>query len=238
MSRTRFIGASSILALIIMMLAGGAGAYTQYSQNKDSTNCRLCHGDFRADGYVSLVDGSSWGDSLHNVHQFMVAGDCNTCHSSGSHFPVVLDSSVGGVGLDPIACAGCHGRMEDGTGQGTQGYSAGLRQHHDNSLVTTCAGCHTDANPANYTPVDENVMPLYFALWLGHDPAHPDIPTNPCNWNSALYEDYAGSTIGLDNDGDLLYDQADTIPCPEPTSYTMLVAGIFALAGLNRRRGR
>ncbi|MDH4016884.1 MAG: hypothetical protein OEV20_06060, partial [Actinomycetota bacterium] len=127
MSRTMFICASSILTLIVF-LAGGAGAYTQYSQNKDATNCGTCHGDFRDNGYVSLADGQSWGDSLHNVHQFMVADDCDTCHSSGSRFPVVLDSSVGGVGLDPIACAGCHGRMEDGTGVGTQGYSAGLRQ--------------------------------------------------------------------------------------------------------------
>ena len=102
--RTLSLVATSVLLLGI---AGVAGAFPQFSVNKDATNCRACHGDFRASTYTALSDGGSWPDGLHITHRdIMLNGDCDTCHSSGPHFPVLLGSSAGGVGIPAIACAG------------------------------------------------------------------------------------------------------------------------------------
>lgn len=52
----------------VVVTAPTASAYLEYSQNKDNTNCRLCHGNFRENPYVSLADGISWGDDAHGRH--------------------------------------------------------------------------------------------------------------------------------------------------------------------------
>lgn len=188
---------------LVWGLAGAApdaAAYSQYSQNQDATNCRGCHGDFRASPYVSFKDGTNWGTSLHDGHrQTMLAGDCDTCHTTGGRFPVILNSSNGGTDFDPIACVGCHGRDEGGNVT-----AAGLRQHHWNAGVTVCSNCHGDANPAGFTPVAENVSPPYY---FTPDSAHPNKPTDPCDGDGS--ESVFGLT-GLDNDGDLLDDGADS----------------------------
>ena len=179
-------------------------AYVQYSQNGgDATNCGACHGDFRSNQYISPGDGALWGN-LHNLHRTtMLSGDCDACHSAGDRFPVFLSSSVGGDGLEPISCAGCHGREGDNTPQ--SGYSAGLRQHHTSAGVMICGQCHPDANPANFTPVGEdNLPPYYFNPGNGH----PNIPGDSCNQDGS--EDFAGNADGLDNDGDAVYDGGDT----------------------------
>ena len=223
---------------LFLGMGGVAGAYSQYSIDKDATNCRLCHGDFDAATYTSLADGGSWPDGLHITHRsVMLNGDCSTCHSAGPRFPVLLGSSAGGEGLDPISCSGCHGRAEDGTGTGSEGFGAGLRQHHWRSGIQTCGstGCHTDdADPSLYTPVAEDFLPPYYSE---SDPAHPLIPGDPCNLEAeGFLEDYAGTTIGLDNDGNDLYDELDLIPCPEPSSLTLLSSGVGLLLLLGRRR--
>jgi hypothetical protein len=216
----------------LVIAAGEARAYLQYSADKDDTNCRACHGDFVGPAYISLSDGQPWGDiggdDLHNVHRYdMLGGDCLTCHSSGPRFPVILGSSAGGDGLDPISCAGCHGRAEDGTGAGSVGFSAGLRQHHWNAGTTVCLNCHADADPEAFIPVEEDFPPPYFS---DSDLDHPTIPSDPCNLAvDGFLEDYAGTTLGLDNDGDDLYDEDDVIPCPEPTQVAQLLAGISLL---------
>jgi hypothetical protein len=225
-----------LAAILLSMIGwgGSAAAFSQYSINKDSTNCRQCHGDFRAATYTSLSDGGSWPDGLHDTHKdIMVSGDCLTCHSSGPRFPVLLGSSQGGIGLDPISCSGCHGRAQDGIGAGSVGYGAGLRQHHWQNGIMTCVGCHADSDPAAFTPVEENFLPPYYAF---SDPDHPFIPTEPCNSAPLLGEDYAGSTRGLDNDGDDLYDELDLIPCPEPGASLLLGCGVGLLVVLERRR--
>jgi hypothetical protein len=230
--------------------ASTAQAYLQYSVNKDATNCRACHGDFRASPYIALTDGADWGKALMDMHaDDILSGDCTTCHSSGPRFPVIIGSSAGGTGLDPIACAGCHGRAEDGTGVGSEGYGAGLRQHHwvanrEIGGISTriCLDCHSDADPANFDTADESFLPPYYAFPAGSDPAHLDIPSDPCNPMAGGYpENYAGSTEGLDNDGDGFYDEADVndaIPCPEPGQIAMLLPGIAALLLIDRRRQR
>ena len=235
---TRALTLIPLIAGCALLLAGSTAAYPQYSVNGDATNCRGCHGDFRSSPYTSLTDGESWGDDLHDVHRnVMLDKDCDTCHSSGpGKFPVLIGNSAGGVGLDPIGCSGCHGRAEDGIdpGNSSVGFGAGLRQHHWRADVTDCRTCHLDADPELFTPVEEDFLPPYYA---DSDPDHPLIPSDPCNLLADSHpEDYAASTLGLDNDGDDLYDEADVIACPEPGKTLMLASGLGFVFALARRR--
>jgi hypothetical protein len=132
----------------------------------------------------------------------MLDSDCDACHSAPDRFPVLLGSSSGGNGLEPIGCTGCHGRNEDAGPNSDR--AAGLRQHHYRAGVTICTDCHDDADPANFTPVGENVQPSYY---FTPDPAHPNKPTDSCNLGGE--ENFAGAPQGLDNDGDTLYDGND-----------------------------
>jgi hypothetical protein len=71
--------------------------------------------------------------------------------------------------------------------------------------VQSCLNCHLDADPANYTPVNESVLPPYYA---NPGTNHPAMATDPCT--PAGGEDFAGIAEGLDNNGDDLYDLNDS----------------------------
>jgi len=218
MSRQKFLLVFIVSLFSALLIgAGKAQAYSTYSQN----NCDQCHGDFLDDPYVSLSDGQSWEDSLHSVHQSMVSFDCATCHTGGrGGGNVLIRTSDGGTGLDPIGCVGCHGRAEDDASSPSNGgYGAGLRQHHNVAGAATCGGCHSDNTPSD-DDVDESFLPPYYADLAGSDSAHPNIPSDPCN-PGGVGEDYAGSTLGLDNDGNGVYDDSDdacaaATPTPTP----------------------
>jgi hypothetical protein len=74
--------------------------------------------------------------------------------------------------------------------------------------------CHDDDPP----PPPETTLPSYY---FTPDPNHTSKPTDPCNPAPGFPENFAGAVIGLDNDGDLLYDDADPdcgeTPTPTPT---------------------
>lgn len=187
-----------LTVMVILVWAGPANSYNQWSVDDDATYCGQCHGDFRDDHYMSPVDGQDWGN-LHDLHRItMLNGDCNTCHLSGGRFPVLLDESVGGNGFDPISCTGCH----DGPG---------LRLHHTNAGVPadnggtgdTCVDCHGTETMVQ----GENVLPPYY---FTPDAVHLHKPTDPCNPSPGFPENFAGLTIALDNDGDLAYDALDS----------------------------
>ena len=204
------LSSAAILALSVWVPE--VRAYTQWSVARNATNCRACHGDFRASVYTSPA-GVNWGVNLHDLHRnTMLSGDCNTCHNS-SRFPALLNQSLGGTGLATIGCVGCHGRVGDRTVAPPlpQGDGAGLRQSHWALNMTVggistrvCLDCHNDSNPANYTPVAESVLPPFY---FTPDTAHPNKPTSPCN--VAGKENFGGAAAGLDNDGDGLVDSAD-----------------------------
>jgi len=70
---------------------------------------------------------------------------------------------------------------------------------------------------------------------------------DPCNadgtedWGGLFGEPTSpGDGVGLDNDGDLLYDADDVIDCPEPGQALMLGVGVglLLLAGRWRRTRR
>ena len=223
------------LALGLALLAtaafsSGAFAYSQYSTNGASGNCATCHGPFRSSSYISLSDGTNWGN-LHDMHRNeILGGDCSTCHGSGDEFPVLTYQSAGGSGLDPISCMGCHGRLEDNSGGNPNfphGIGAGLRQHHASSGVNVCSACHLDADSANYTTVGEDVLPAYFA---NPGAGHPNIPNDSCNSDGS--ENFRGDPEGLDNDGDGLYDGNDT-DCAAAGCYLNCPAGDGGLLNLS-----
>jgi hypothetical protein len=203
------------MLLAVVLLAAAAGgelrAHERYSIDDDNTNCRFCHGDFRNESYVG-TDGVFWGN-LHNIHRFeMTNFECEACHLASDEFPVLLGESEGAVGLPAIGCVGCHGRAEDATpgGTGSEGYGLATQRRHELANVgpghdgNTCKSCHLRADPATGdTPVGENVLSPYYA-----NPNWPDGPQDPCNADGN--EDYAGSPEGIDNDGDLVADQADS----------------------------
>ncbi|MDH3793206.1 MAG: cadherin-like domain-containing protein, partial [Rhodospirillales bacterium] len=237
------------MLVMIAALAGWAPEaeafdnWTDTATGNFDTNCAQCHGNFRANGYVSLKDGTGWSTSLMNGHRDFVSGECDVCHNSGGRFPAYTLWSAGGTGFENISCAGCHGRgdnasptpapgdnnqacVEDPTAYGGDaaicGAGAGLRRQHwtanrtidtANGPVSTqiCATCHADADPANFTPVDEDVPPSYY---FTPDPVHASKPTDPCNADPAAAgaESKFGPT-GLDNDGDGLVDGADLADC-------------------------
>lgn len=185
-----------------------ASAYADYSTNGSSGNCATCHGDFTAGQYTSLADGASWPDGLHNTHRNTMLGggnpeSCDVCHTSNlGRSPVLIGDSDGGTGLDPISCLGCHG-LAEANGSVT---GAGLRQHHFVNSLTVCLDCHADSDPGIFSPPGEDVLPPYYATTP--NASYPDMPTDSCNPSGG--ENFAGTTIGLDNDGDNQYDQNDT----------------------------
>ena len=198
------------IAFVVVILCGAmASAYDQYSVNRDATYCRACHGDFRGTApYTSASDGVAWKNpsttsnvNLHDGHRtYMLSGDCNACHFA-SRFPTYMGQSAGGTGLAPIGCLGCHGRAETAAGGAITG--AGLRQHHYRAGETVCGtpGCHSDANPASFTTVNEHTFPPFYSM---PDASHPNKPANPCNIGGS--EGAIAPPNGLDNDGDSVYD--------------------------------
>lgn len=208
--------AAGILAAAVLCVAM-ANAYELYSVNRDATNCRACHGDFRASApYTSANDGVQWKNpvtqfnlNLHDGHRtYMLSGECGACHASG-RFPVSLKAADGGGGLGTYSCLGCHGRAEPAAGGALKG--AGLRQHHYRSGETVCLDCHPDSNPASFTTANEHTFPPFYFM---PDANHTSKPANPCNIGGS--ESAVAPPLGLDNDGDLTYDGAEPECDPVP----------------------
>jgi chitodextrinase len=116
---------------------------------------------------------------------------------------------------DGLGCAGCHGRDYGETiGADHRGLPIaglpkssgfGLRKHHLNSGINVCLGCHADVLQADIEP--EDVGPLYYAR---ADVSLGGSPVDSCtNEDSANTEPLGNDSVGLDNDGDHLYDATD-----------------------------
>jgi len=174
---------SLVTALVVMVgWSNAAHAYEVWSDG-----CDNCHGDFRNNPYSPASGGADWADSLHNVHRdsAFMNSDCELCHTTGGRTPVYLGSSDGTVANTGVGCVGCHTEN-------------GLQLHHINAGETICSGCHTPgAAPA------ESVSPPYY----GSVDTNVDVP---CNDDTGTSEDWSGDGVGLDNDGDQLYDSADS----------------------------
>jgi hypothetical protein len=202
---TMVSGLGILGVLAIALWAADAGAYPTYSQSKvggvPTGNCVSCHGDFQAVPYTSFGQGVWAGDLMGLIGgdgHLTVISDCSVCHGAGFYPVSTFDSASAEFGM---SCLGCHGRFETALGLFE---ASGLRQHHYNEGITSCAGCHPlDSNPASYTPEGEDILPPYYDVNLAVVAL-----TDPCN-PGGVGEDFAAATAGLDNDGDLLYDEAD-----------------------------
>ncbi len=185
-----------------------ASAYERYNDG-----CHSCHGAFT--GSVSPKDSVFPNDSKHEMHRSSGNMDttCDLCHTNGDNRNPFIGSSNGTKDNIGVGCVGCHGREEDaGNDTGfaaSPGRGAGLRQHHSNRDVTACSGCHSDANPINYTPVGEEVKPQYY----GTVDTKANLSCNPVQ-DSGTNENWTiGDFEGLDNDGDLAYDAVADSDC-------------------------
>ena len=207
----RISGQIKILAVLVGLIAASGlmwdlRAYESYHDPalNDEGYCVTCHPGF--------TGGRS--DVLHQLH---VSGDgvttnCNLCHTgSGRDNPLTMWSF--GDALNGLGCAGCHGRnygetiSQDYQGLPTAGdpkaSGYGLRRHHALHDVTICATCHTPDVPPGGEIFPESENAPYYGrtdVSLGGQPM--DTCTNEDTANDA-------DTIGLDNDGDDLYELAD-----------------------------
>ena len=219
MKANHLVFLASVLAIGLALSLSQSDAYERYKNDagQSGSNCSACHSDF-TDG--SSPTGATFpGDDKHQMHRSSgsMNTECNLCHTSGDDRNPFIGSSTGTAANTGYGCVGCHGRVEDaGNDSLSAGLGAGLRQHHTNAGITMCSACHFDASPANYTPVGENVKPPYYDTvdTLVMKPCNPDNMANVNeNWT-------IGDFLGLDNDGDFLYDTVDgdcqmAVDCPD-----------------------
>jgi hypothetical protein len=166
-----------------------ASAFERYNDG-----CHTCHGWF--------LDGTSPAgtvfpaDSKHAMHANIMATQCALCHRTGDNWNPYTGWSDGTAHNPPAGCTGCHGR-DYGPDIGNSG--VGLRAHHALAGVSVCAMCHTE----DPTPLPETVAPSYYGT--------PDtVADDSCNKPPAYLENWSiGDTLGLDNDGDGIYDTDD-----------------------------
>jgi hypothetical protein len=121
------------------------------------------------------------GNALHNLHVSTdLTSNCLLCHTSTGDVPDINDSPEGG------SCTGCH-------------VANGLWQHHLANSIS-CAPCHSSWS----TPAPEDTPPPYYG--------RADVGvSDPCKTDPASGgEDWDGDGKGLDNDGDNLYEAADS----------------------------
>ncbi len=156
-------------------------AYQTYS------GCASCHGDFRGPTSTKgTVFPSSQNHEMHRASGSMATA-CNLCHNGSSRTPVYIGSSTGTANNPGLGCAGCH-------------VASGLRAHHNNNGIAECYDCH---NPE--TPPAESVQPPYYGT-ADTKVKNPGNPVQVANTN----ENWSvGDFLGLDNDGNNLYDLAD-----------------------------
>jgi hypothetical protein len=175
------LGLAAGLALA-MMGVNFAHAYDRYSDG-----CNDCHGNFR--GSTSTKGTVFPSNNNHEMHRASssMAIACDLCHIGSSRTPVYIGSSTGTANNPGLGCTGCH-------------VAAGLRAHHAVNGVSDCADCH---DPETSAP--ENVNPPYY----GRADSKVKNAGNTVRAANTNENWSVGDFLGLDNDGNNLYDLAD-----------------------------
>ena len=165
-----------------LLLGRSAQAYTNY------TGCATCHGDFRSI-LATSPKGTVFPTSNHEMHRASgnMGTACNLCHIGTSRTPVIIGHSTGTANNTGVGCTGCH-------------MAAGLRAHHVINGVTICLTCH-----AAETPPPESFKPPYY----GTADTRVKNPGNEVLMSGTNENWSVGDYLGLDNDGNNLYDLAD-----------------------------
>lgn len=171
----------SLILLAVAAVCNTSSAYETY------TGCSACHGDFRGPtSPKGTIFPSSNNHEMHRASTSMGTA-CNLCHFGTARTPVYTFKSNGTANNTGVGCTGCH-------------VAEGLRQHHVVNGVTECLDCHTDG-----APPAETVKPPYYSTadTRVKNPANDILAANTNeNWS-------VGDFLGLDNDGNNLYDLAD-----------------------------
>lgn len=175
-----------VTSMVLLAWSNTAMAYDQYRLAGGQASCRDCHPRFQ----------NGPGDLLHDMHTQMTE-ECLLCHRQIGDVPKTWTSgAAGGQG-----CRGCHG-VDNGT---EFNWGAGLRAHHANAGAPPdqnglfCSDCHGDDPP----PSPESTTPVYYL--------RADVNVmDPCVSMLPDGEDYSSDGQGLDNDGDLVYDENDS----------------------------
>jgi len=195
--RNSAILASGLAVGVAVFAIQQAGPVTAHERYKNG--CDDCHGRF-------LDSTSPQGTvfpagSKHAMHANFMATNCNLCHRADDEWNPFTGSSTGTEHNPPVGCTGCHGR-DYGPDIGSSG--VGLRAHHALAGVDECATCH-EQDP---DPLPESIAPIYYGT--------PDtVADDACNKAPGNLENWSlGDMLGLDNDGDGLYDGHDSDCCP------------------------
>jgi hypothetical protein len=189
------------VAFLFLIVCDDASAYERYKSSSGTGNCSTCHGDF-TDG--TSPQGTVFpSNNKHTMHRgsTSMATACNLCHTSGDGGNPYLGSSSGTTINPGLGCTGCHS-------------GPGLRQHHEANGISSCMNCH---DPATIEP--EGTKPPYYGT-------SETKANNPCNLVKAANtnENWSvGDFLGLDNDGNNLYDELD-LGCAPPPPYQMVSA--------------
>jgi len=180
--------ARPVFLLIASLSLIAASVPTGQAYERYQDGCVTCHGDFR--GPTSPKGTVFPSNNNHEMHRAStsMATACNLCHvSSTDRLNPFIGSSAGTANNPGLGCSGCH-------------VGSGLRKHHVINGVLECYDCHTAE-----TPPAENVKPPYYGT-VDTKVNNPGNPVQVANTN----ENWSvGDFLGLDNDGNNLYDLAD-----------------------------
>jgi hypothetical protein len=179
-------GVGLLAAIAMQQVSFGYETYQDISVG--GGNCFACHGDFR--GPTSTKGTVFPGGKNHEMHRNVanMGTACDLCHTGADRTIVYIGSSNGTTNNTGLGCSGCH-------------VGAGLRKHHRNNGVNCSTSCH----PIGNAPPAETVKPPYYGTLdtKANNPGNTALiaGTNE-NWS-------VGDFVGLDNDGNNLYDLAD-----------------------------
>jgi hypothetical protein len=169
-----------------------AAACSSFAYERYNSGCANCHGAFT--GPTSPQNTLFPSGDKHRMHRNSanMGTACALCHSSGDNDDPFIGSSTGVPTAVPpvpgLGCSGCHN-------------AAGLRAHHVANNVNCIGACHDPE-----TPPAESVAPPYY----GRTPyTKANLPGNPIAVANTNENWSVGDFLGLDNDGNNLYDAAD-----------------------------
>lgn len=172
---------TAALLTVVLATTFTGQAYENYG------GCKSCHGGFR--GSTSPKGTVFPGNNNHDMHRNSgnMGTACALCHSASGRVPTFIGRSQGTANNQGLGCTGCH-------------VAAGLLARHVVTGVSECLQCHDpEAAPA------ENVKPPYYGTpdtKANHPGNEVQVANTNENWS-------IGDFLGLDNDGNNLYDLAD-----------------------------
>jgi len=202
------------LALLLAVTAATVWLSEAVALPRYNDGCNACHGAFN-DGTSPRGSVFIGGDkhSMHRSNQGMNTA-CNLCHTSGDGNNPFIGSSDGTSNNPGLGCTGCHDAL-------------GLREHHFDSGIGLCynAGCHVRTAAGT-----ENTVPTYY----GTPDTNVDDPCNAVAQQGTGENWTIGDFVGIDNDGDGLYDGADpdcSMTTSSPGEVPMLLVSAHDPAG-------